>query len=189
MNQINHNLFGLVAAIVSIISFLPYLRSILKHQTKPSGPSWWTWTILTTVTVVSSWFSGAKWSVLFLPTWLCVNQLIVAILSAKFGDNNWDWINKICIAAAVLGILLWVLTGQPLIALAIAIAADLLASIPNLRHIWSNPKSENKLGWTLGWLAAVLEVFAVTSWTIAGSGWAIYFLLSMSVTLGLIWIR
>ncbi len=178
--------FGIAAGIVSLLAFLPYVFDILKGNTKPSGASWWTWTLLTAVTVLSSWFAGAPWQVLILPTWLCFSQFGVAILSLKYGDSTWDRLNKICIGGACVGILLWILTGQPLIALFISILADFLASVPNFRHAFLHPEQESLNGWALGWLSAVLEIFAISAWSLAESGWAVYFLINMSITLFLV---
>jgi len=178
---------GMFAAALSVVAFVPYVRSILKNQTRPSGPSWWTWSILAIIAVVSSRAAGAPWQVLILPTWLCLSQLSVAILSIKRGNNNWDWLNKFCVASAFTGIGLWLLTGEPIIALLISITADFLASVPNFRHVWANPGQENKLGWTLGFGSAVLEIFTIKTWSMAESGWAIYFFINMSIVLFLVW--
>ncbi len=186
MFNLNTNFFGVLAAVVSVIAFFPYIFAILKGQTKPSGASWWAWTAITFVTVSSSWFAGASWQVLFLPLTLCFSQLAVAILSIKHGDNNWDITNKLAIGGAFLGVVLWLLTGQPLVALIIAILADICASIPNFRHVFTHPEQENQLSWALGWLTAVFEVLAMTTWSLAESGWAVYFLLNMSLTLFLV---
>jgi hypothetical protein len=179
--------FGAGAAILSAVAFVPYILSILKNKTRPSGASWWTWAILATVTVASSKTAGAPWHVLVLPVWLCLSQLFVAILSLKKGDNNWDLLNKLCVAGALAGTLLWIVTGEPLIALVISIIADFLASVPNWRHVGKNPDQENRLGWTLGWVSALLEILAIKIWSVAESSWAIYFFISMSVTFFLVW--
>lgn len=187
MPYLSHGFFGLAAAAVSVLAFVPYVRAIFKGQTKPSSASWWTWFLLTSIMVASSWSAGAPWKVLVLPLWLCLAQLGVAILSVKRGDNNWDLLNKGCVIGACLGIGLWFSTGQPLIALLISIVADFLASIPTFRHAWTSPEEENKMGWTLGWGAAVLEILAVSQMSLAESGWALYFLFNMTVTLFLVW--
>ena len=182
----NTNFFVIGASLVSVIASLPYIWSILKGQTRPSGASWWTWFFITVITVISSYFAGAPWQVLVLPVWLCFSQLIIAILSIKRGNNNWDRLNKFCVAGALIGVGMWIVTGQPLTALIISIIADIFASIPNFRHIWWNPEQENKTGWFLGWLSAVLQIFTITIWSVAESGWAIYFLCNMSLTLLLV---
>lgn len=182
-----YSVLGISATILSISAFIPYVRSILKNETKPSGASWWTWSLLAVIAVVSSRAAGAPWQVLLLPTWLCFSQLGVAILSIKKGDNNWDSLNKFCVFLAFVGIGLWYLTGQPIIALVFSIVADLSASIPNFRHTFTNPEQENRLGWTLGFGSAVLEIFTIQNWSIAESGWAIYFFINMSIVLFLVW--
>ncbi|MFZ1019731.1 MAG: hypothetical protein WAN61_01930, partial [Minisyncoccia bacterium] len=180
----NYNeIFGILAPAISFIAFVPYFKSILQGKTKPSAASWWTWAILAFVSVGSSWAGGAPWPVLILPAWLCVSQLAVAILSIKFGDNKWDWRNKICVLGALVGILLWALTGNPLLALGLSIVSDLFASMPNFRHVFLNPEQEDKLAWSIGWFSAVFEILAIKNWTFASSGWAIYFILNMTASL------
>jgi len=181
------NTFVVIASLLSAIASLPYIYSILRGETKPSGASWWSWTLITMVTVVSSWFAGASWQVLVLPIWLCFVQFGIAILSIKRGDNNWDGLNKVCVAGVLVGVILWILVGEPLIALVIGIIADMLASIPNFRHVFKNPEQENRTGWTLGWLSSVFELFAMGKWSVAESGWALYFFGNMTVTLFLVW--
>jgi hypothetical protein len=187
MESVNtHSVIGTLAAVVSVIGFIPYIISILKNKTRPSGASWWTWTLLAGITVISSRIAGAPWQVLILPMWLCASQLLVALLSIKKGDNNWDGLNKSCVGGALVGIVLWLITGQPLIALIFSIIADFFASIPNWRHAWRNPEQENIMGWTIGWFSAVLQLFAIRNWSIAESAWGIYFFATISVTLFLV---
>ncbi len=189
MLELNSQFFGIAATILSILGTLPYIRSILKGETKPSGASWWTWTLLAIITVISSWAAGAPLEVLFLPIWLVVLQLTIALLSIKYGDNNWDKLNKFCVLLACVGMALWWFTGEPLLALAFSIVADVFASIPNIRHVWTNPEQENRIAWTIGWSASVAELFAVTQWSLAESSWAIYFFANMTITILLIWRR
>jgi hypothetical protein len=182
-NMTYYEIFGIAAPIVSLVAFIPYFISILKGKTKPSSASWSTWAILMFVITASSWASGAPWQVLLLPAWLCFSQLAGAILSIKYGDNKWDLRNKICVGGAILGILLWALTGDPLLALVLSIIADLFASIPNFRHVFLNPKQEDKLAWAIGWLSAVFQILAVAEWNFASGGWSVYFLLNESLIL------
>lgn len=179
--------FGLASGMVSVLAFMPYLGSIFKGQTRPSAASWWTWMLLTLVTVISSSYAGASLSVLILPTWLCFAQITIAILSLRYGDRTWDGLNKVCVASAGLGLVLWIIAGQPLFALFASIIADIFATIPTFRHAWSKPLEENRLGWTMGWVSGILLMFAVKEWSLAESGWAIYFLSCMTVIVLLVW--
>jgi hypothetical protein len=180
-------LAGILATALSVSAFIPYISSILKKETRPSGASWWTWSLLAVLTVTSSRAAGAPLAVLILPLWLCFSQLLVAFLSRKHGDNNWDTLNKFCVFGALAGAVLWAFTGQPIIALLISIASDFFASIPNFRHIFKNPEQENRLAWTLGFGSALLEMFTIKVWSVAESGWAIYFLFNMGIVLILVW--
>ena len=187
MAYFDNKFFGIAASIVSVIAFMPYIVSILRGKTKPSGASWWTWSFLTIIIVISSWKAGASWDVLILPSWLCFSQLTVAILSVRNGDNIWDFSNLACIVGACIGIVLWLLTDEPLIALFASIVADIFATVPTFRHVWAKPEEENRIGWMLGWCSGILLIFAVNKWTLAEAGWAIYFVASMSVILIFVW--
>lgn len=182
-----YNFFGIAAGAFSVIAFIPYISAIFHGETKPSGPSWWTWTFITCIMTASSWVSGATSQVLILPVWLCFSQFVVAILSVAYGNNMWDFWNKINIAGAVLSVGIWLISGNSLFALAMSIIADALASIPNFRHVWLNPEEENRIGWTFGFGSAVFEIFAVSQWSFAESGFAVYFLLNMAIVLILVW--
>jgi len=187
MSYFGTEFFGISAGILSAASSLPYVYSIIRGRTKPSGPSWAAWALIGGVIFVSSYFSGATWQVLVLPAWLFLYQSSVALLSLKYGHNVWDHWNIISISGACLSIVLWVITGNPVVALCASVFADLLASIPNFRHLWSEPGEENRLGWTLGFCSAFFGVFAMKQWSIAESGFAVYFFLNMSGTLVLVW--
>ena len=187
MQIFSHTFFGVAAPIFSIIAFIPYIRAIYKKETKPSGASWWTWTFINFVALASSRYAGAPWQVLLLPIWFCLSQIYIAILSTKYGDNNWDFGNKLCVAGACVGVALWIITGQPLLALIISIIADIFASIPNFRHVWTNPEQENRLGWTLGWGGIIFGVLAVSEWSLAEASLPIYFFLNSTVVVLLIW--
>jgi hypothetical protein len=74
-----------------------------------------------------------------------------------------------------------VITREPLLALGFTIIADLFASLPNFRHVAKNPEHEDKLAWGIGWLSAVLVLFAISEWNLASSSWAVYYFLNMSL--------
>ncbi len=176
-----YQFFGVAAPIISLIAFVPYLKSIFKGETKPSAASWWTWAILALVATTSAWVGGAPWPVLLLPGWLFVSQLGVAILSIKYGDNHWDKKNKVYVGGAILSILIWIVTGNPLIALGLTILSDLFASMPNFRHVARNPEQEDKLAWSLGWFSGLFVILAIQHWSFVESAWAIYFILNYTV--------
>ena len=72
-------------------------------------------------------------------------------------------------------------------AFVIAIIADCLASIPNFRHAWRNPEEEDRLGWFIGWVSAVFGVLAIEHRNLVDAGFGIYFFVSMTIVLMLVW--
>ena len=190
MNLNPYQIFGILAGIASVIAFAHYIFWILRRGTRPSQAAWWSWALIALVYTASSWAAGASWQVLILPAWLCFSQLAVAVISLKYGDKTWDRLNIWCVVGAIVagfGISIWHVTNEPLAAFLIAIIADCLASVPNFRHAWKDPEQEDRLGWVLGWISAILAVFAIEQRNLANAGFGIYFFITMTVVVAFVW--
>jgi hypothetical protein len=153
-------IFGISAAIVNTIAFIPYILSIYKGKTKPERSSWWIWTVLMTVALFAQIAAGATWSVLLTVVFV-VGNLLVALLSIKYGYGKFTRKNTVSLLITVLALALWYITEDPLIALLITIAVDFLAYWLTIMKSWKAPYSENILAWILMTIAAVLSILSV----------------------------
>ncbi|HSW80682.1 MAG TPA: hypothetical protein VLG47_07935 [Candidatus Saccharimonadales bacterium] len=135
-------LFGVASAAVTIGGFIPYVISIVKHTTKPERASWWIWSFLMTVTLIVQIEQGSTWSLFLTATYLVAN-VIIAGLSVKYGYGKLELKDKLSIAAALLGVLLWHFADSPTGALLVFISIDLIGNILTYQKTWKSPKSEN----------------------------------------------
>ena len=92
-----------------------------------------------------------------------------------YGKKGWDWLEKLCLIGAGLGIAMWAITGNPIIGMTISLSVTFLGSVPTLKNTWKDPGSEDKLGWTLFFISCCLALVAVKEWTFASAAQPIVF--------------
>ena len=101
-------------------------------------------------------------------------SLVVALCLYGYGYKKYGWVEWVCLLCAVVAILLWYLTSNPLFALFLAIATDLFASTPTIVKTFKEPKSEIPIAWYLVTLAAVLGIVSTTIFDVANLAFPVY---------------
>jgi hypothetical protein len=155
--------FGRVAGIIILAAFIPYTRAILAGKTKPARSTWFIWVAVSSLLLVSYYEVGGGEA-----TWLSLAYLLAtiwtALLAIRHGKGGWDTIDRICFAGAGLSLSLWVLTGDPAVALFATLLVDAFGATKTIVKTWQNPEEEDSLTWCLTCSANVLNMFAVTEW-------------------------
>ncbi len=160
-----HTLVGAAATIVMFVLLVPYIRSILKEDTRPNPVSWFGWTLLYGIAAVAQASQGFDWS-LAIPAIGTVSTGVVGFVALRTGKAMWTKIDRFSITVAILAIVLWVITKEPLTALVLSIIADLAVSLPTLYKTYTQPFSEPWLLWVIYSTAVALELLATTHLTI-----------------------
>lgn len=154
--------FGQAAGIVAFVAFIPYILSILRKETKPNRATFAIWSMVNVVILLSYLASGAR-DTIWVAFVYTICQLIVLLLSLKYGVGGFTKLDIICLASAALGICLWILTKQPTTALYISIFVEILGFIPTIKKSYLYPKTESSFAWVIFFLASSLNLFAITS--------------------------
>jgi len=154
--------FGISAGIIDLISFYPYIRSILRGETKPQRAAFAIWSLVGILTLFSYFASGAR-DTIWLVLVYSVMQLFVFGLSFKYGMGGLSKLDISCMFLALLGATLWIVTRNPLTALYCSIFIETLGFIPIIRKVFMMPETENTPAWTLSIIAAILNLFAITT--------------------------
>lgn len=164
---IDERTFSAIAIALTLLAFYPFIRAILTGKSRPHVFSWFIWAAVT-FTVATAQFAGGA-GVGSLP--LALSGLLtggVAVLAlCKAADTSIyrsDWVFLILAFSALP---LWWLTADPLSAVIILTAVDLLGFGPSVRKAWSLPHEENAVFFTVGavrngFVVLALETF---SWT------------------------
>src|SRR5207253_1528641 len=108
--------------------YIPYFRDIIKRKTKPHAFSWFIWGLLTAIAFFAqltkgggagAWVSGFTSLVL----------LSIAVLALIYGEKDTKIINWLSFIGALVGLILWGITKNPLSAIIIVTAIDTIAYV------------------------------------------------------------
>ncbi len=155
-----HAILGTIAVIIGIIGYIPYYRDIFRGTTKPHPFTWLGFAILNAVTFVvqvvtgggpGAWVTGIT----------TIATFGIAALSFTRGEKNITKFDWVCFGGALLGIILWKLTSDPLWAVIIVTAADLLAFAPTYRKAFLRPHQETATLYMMSVFKYGISLFAL----------------------------
>lgn len=152
---------GRIAGFVIAMASIPYAISIFQGKTTPNRTSWLIWSMLSILLVTSYHDAGAS-NTIWVPLIYVADQMFVAIVSLfpKYGEGGKNKFDIACAIGAVVGIVLWWLSG-PVLALMFFILSDLLGSLPTAGKAFERPKSEDTFAWVMTFAGNGLNIFAV----------------------------
>jgi len=152
--------FGLCAALLSLVSYIPYIFDIFRKGVRPERSTWFIWALLGAVIFFSQLAAGARAS-LWMSGVQVVGDIFIFILALKYGEGGFRKRNVIALVAAGFGVALWHATGDPLIALSLAILVDFAGAWLTLVKVYEKPKSEPNDMWILAGISGLLAALAV----------------------------
>lgn len=160
--EISKEVIGEVAGLVNLIAYLPYYVSIMQGKTKPNKVTWWTWAVLE-IMMSSSYIMAGAGNTKWLPIAAFIGMLFTAILSLKFGDKKWYVSDFICAVGSAVGLVIWILSGDPVIALIAFLVVDLFAAIPTCIKAWDEPYEEDLFAWVISLISGLVNLVALES--------------------------
>ncbi len=160
-----HTVVGGAGSLILILIIVPYIRSIISGTTRPSAVSWFGWALLFSITSAAQFSKGLDWS-LAVPAISILSTSIVFLYALFAGRVVWTRADGFCIGLAVLAVIFWALTKEPLTAIVLSMIADFAVTVPTLIKTYKEPNSEPANLWVLYTTGAALEVIATSSFTI-----------------------
>jgi hypothetical protein len=157
-----HTILGAVALIVGVAGYVPYIRDTLNGTTKPHPFTYGIWALIGAITFTAqvvnnagpgAWVSGIP----------IVFGIFIALLSLKKGERSIARRDWLCLAGALVAIVIWWLTKDALYAVIIVIVINTLAVIPTFRKAYSKPNEETALSYSLGAVRSVISIPALLS--------------------------
>ncbi len=178
-----------LSALISVLCVIPYCLDIIKHKTKPNLVSWITWTLLTGIVLATQIAEGEYRAAVF-SAGLTMATGMVVVLGLWHGYVKYTEFDVLCQMIAVLGIILWQVFDDPLIALYTSIAVDFIGLLPTLRHSWQKPFEETWQTFAIGALAPIFGFFALDNLTQLNTAYLYYvFLADIAVVFAILYSR
>ncbi|MEO6077915.1 MAG: hypothetical protein ABIP54_03965, partial [Candidatus Andersenbacteria bacterium] len=155
-------LLAALAGIFIMAGYVPYIISIFKKKTVPAKASWLIWASLDTVLLYGMFLRHAV-NYQILGTVLVI--WIVVVLAFRYGKSGWTILDKFCLSATGVGIVL--ILVNPTWSIFLLAITSFIGAFPTFLNAWIDPTKEDKLTWTLYWISCVCTVIAVPVWSIS----------------------
>lgn len=159
-----HVVLATVAVIFGLIGSVIYIRSIVRGDTKPHIFTWLSFAVIDTIIFVVQFMYGGGpgvWVTFASIVWI----FVICTLSLWWGEKHITTSDWIAFSAALIGIVLWVVTKEPLPAVVILTATNTLAVVPTFRKSYVRPYEESVSLWSLDIAKFSLGIFALSSIT------------------------
>lgn len=170
------NIFIIISSFLALISPLVYSHAILRGKAKPHRTTHFIFLLITALTTASLFVQGNKVAI-----WLAgattFQSIIIFFLSIKYGMGGWSKTDILCLVMALLGIVLWQVTKNPVVALYFAISADFIGIIPTLVKTYHLPETEVWTFYTIDIFAALFSLFALSRWSLEEYSYPVYIML------------
>jgi hypothetical protein len=158
--------FATVAAILAVVGNLPYLWYVTKKRTQPHPYTWLVWSLVSCIVFFGQLAKGA--GIGALPTGASeVFTVVIFLFSLKYGFKHPAKTDTLFLALALLGVIPWILTDDPTIAVIIAVGIDLAAFVPTLGKTWRYPQTETAALYASNVLRHALALFSLEAYNIA----------------------
>jgi hypothetical protein len=179
-----------VGVFIHLLGISDYIKDTIKGKTKPNRITWLLWSIAPLIGAFASIANG--FSLALIPVFsLGLAPFLVFI--ASFSNKNAYWelkkLDYICGLFAVLALLLWAITNNPMTAVIFAIFSDIFAGIPTLIKIWKFPQTETLTPYTTGFISSITALFAIKLWSFNETTFPIYLILIQALYLAVFILR
>jgi hypothetical protein len=157
-----HLISGVVAGVLIVSAIIPYIRDILYGTTRPNVFSFGIWAFLLFISILAQLSAGSSWSVLLVAGDFLVTTTIAILCFVGYGYKKYGWLERVCFVLAIVAIISWQATNEPVLAIIFAIVADALAALPTVVKAYRDPWSEAPTMWLIVSLAALFGILSTT---------------------------
>jgi len=145
--------------------------------------------IMVLITLVStlSLFAQHNTTTIYLIGSYFIGCVAIFLLSLKYGMGGWSKTDISCLLLAIIGIVFWIFTDNPVFALYISIIADIIGWIPTIIKTYHFPHTEFWLVNAMDFLAAVLNICANKTFNFNAIIFPIYIILINIIIISIIY--
>jgi len=174
--------FVIIAALLNFTGSLNYVVNTIKGKTKPNRVTWFLWSLAPLIAFSAMINQGVGLSALMT---FMVGFGPLMIFIASFINKKSVWkITKFdifCGVLSLLGLLFWIATDNPNMAIVFSIMADGFALLPTLVKAWKEPQTESWLVFMNGAISAIITLFTIDTWYFASVAFPIYIFIVCTV--------
>ena len=157
--------FAIIAVVIGFVSYIPYFKDIFAGRTKPHMFTWFIWAVLEGTAFFAQLSKGAGAGAWVTGT-TSVLCLSVFVTSLSRGEKNITFGDKLSLAGAMLGIILWYFSRDALTAVILISITDFLGFIPTFRKSFFKPYEETAKLYVMSTIKLTFALFALKSFNV-----------------------
>ena len=158
-------LLGLAAASLAILQSLPYIRDIFRGKTKPHLYTYLIWSIVTALAFFGQLSAGGgagAWTTGV----MAILTIFVLLLCFKYGTEDITFLDAVFLVGALVAIIPWWITNDPMYSVILATAIDVLAFFPTIRKTYNDPSSETLISYISNLIRHPLSILALSVYSV-----------------------
>lgn len=169
--------FIAVAILLRLIAGGGYLISTLRGKAKPNIVSWSLWSLTALIAFAAQIYKGGGSEALVTLAIAFGPLAVIAVAVLKGAQSlTLTRLDVWCLSLAIAGIILWIRTKDPLLALLMSIVADILASIPTVVKSYLTPQTESAAAYSLSIISMIATLLTIRQWNVMSWAFPLYIL-------------
>ena len=182
--------FVIFGAVLGLIGSFSYIKGTIQGRVKPNRATWFVISRAPMLAVAGEINKGV--GLRSLVTFMS-GFIPLLIFLASFVNKKSYWQLKkfdyICGSLAIVGLILWKLSGEGNVAISFAIFADFIAFFPTLRKAYTHPHTEDYVVFATGIVAVCIGLLVIDSWYFANWAFPLYLLVMDSLMVYFVGVR
>lgn len=168
------SIFATLAFALSAAAYVPYIASILRSNKQPTLSTWVSWGLMDVAILAGMVTAGEiAWQMV---AYVIGVSLVIGASLYKCATIGWTHLDSGCLTIVTVAIGLWVVTGDPNIAIILSLVAVTVGTVPMVVNIWKDPVREAIFPWLLFLAGGIFGVLAIPTWNIAAALTPVWFL-------------
>lgn len=171
-------IFVLLGAAFILIAAGIYLVGTIKGKVKPNRISYAIWGLAPLIAFAAQVSEGVGLQSILT---FAIGIGPVLIVAASFLHRSDAWrltmLDYVCGALSLVGLILWYITQDGLLAILFSLIADIFASIPTIVKSYKAPSTESPIAYFLTGIGAFIIVLTITTWNFATYAFPLYVVL------------
>ena len=150
----------MISGVFLIVGYIPYIYEVIRRTSIPNRASWFIWS-LSTATILFGVNATGTHEAIWVPIADAVGCFSIFILSIFFGTGGWSKTDRFSLAISVISLLIWLFTGNVLIALFTNLLIYTSGYIPTIKKSIKDPKTESFTAWSFFLVGVLLNLVTV----------------------------
>jgi len=176
-----------LSIIIGLITQIIGIYSIFKGSYKPHRTTRFIYFLISTL-FIGTMIAQQSWDALGFVVAQNIGVVIIFFLSFKYGIGGYSKLDIITLFGAIISGVVWILTSNPTLALAMSLVTDMIAFIPTVIKTYKKPFTENWAFYGTDIIASTFSILSLTRFTFGDLSYPIYiWILNFGMTILIIY--